>query len=66
LVVLADVHQPDEAALPATSKRKCATSKCAIELSVIFLAGDLPPALPIRRRFDEPRFQMIQARMITI
>jgi hypothetical protein len=35
-------------------------------LMVVLLAGDLPPALPVHRRLDEPRFQMPISRTIII
>jgi hypothetical protein len=53
-----DVDQPDEAALPATRHRKCASKKLAVELFAVLAVVRLPPALPVRRRLDEPRFQM--------
>jgi hypothetical protein len=53
-VIPADVRQPDEAALPATRNGKYASKPAAVELLVVFLS----PALPVRRRLDEPRFQM--------
>jgi hypothetical protein len=52
-VVPADVHQPDETALPAARNPKCGSKPLAIELLVALLAGDLPPALPLHRRLDE-------------
>jgi hypothetical protein len=58
-VIPADVHQPDESELLAARNRKCAGKPVAVELLVVLLAGDLLPVLPIRRRFDEPRFQLI-------
>jgi hypothetical protein len=61
MVIPADIHEPDEAALLAARNRKRARKIGAVELLVV-LAGDLPPALPVRRRLDEPRFQMILAR----
>jgi hypothetical protein len=65
-VVPADVHDPDEAALLAIRNRKCSSQKAAVELLIVLLAGDLSPALPVFRHFDEPRFQMSTARTITI
>jgi hypothetical protein len=62
VVVLASVHQPDEAALPAARKSKCASKPLAVELIVALLAGDLPTDLLVQGRLDEPRFHMIIAR----
>jgi hypothetical protein len=45
-VIPADVHQPDEAALPAARNRKCASKISAVEALVVLLAGNLPPAFP--------------------
>jgi hypothetical protein len=61
-VVPADVHQPDEAALPATRNGKCAKKPLAVEQLVVLLAGDIP----VRRRLDEPRFPMRIARTLFI
>jgi hypothetical protein len=66
IVVPADIHQPDEAALSAARNRKCGGKSAAVQLSVVLLAGDLPPALPVRRRLVEPRFQMRTARTTSI
>jgi hypothetical protein len=57
-VVLADIHQPDEAVLPAARNRKYASKMWPAELFVVLLVGDLPPALPVSGRLDEPRFQI--------
>jgi hypothetical protein len=65
-MVSTDVHWPDEAALRAARNRKCASKPLGVELLVVLLAADLPPALPVRRRLDEPRFQMRKARATTI
>jgi hypothetical protein len=54
VVIPADVHQPDEAAVPAASNRKCACKKHVAELFAVLLAGDIPLAIPVRRRLDEP------------
>jgi hypothetical protein len=64
-VIPDDVHQPDEAALPAARNRKCATKPLAVELLIFLLVGDLPPILPVHRRLDEPRFPLIIARRTT-
>jgi hypothetical protein len=58
-VIYADIHQPDEPALLAARNRKCAGEPVAVELLVVLLAGDLLSVLPVRRRFDEARFQLI-------
>jgi hypothetical protein len=60
-IIPADVHEPDEAALSTARNRKCASKIWAVELLVVLLAGDLPPTLPVRRRLDQARFQMIIA-----
>jgi hypothetical protein len=57
-MVLPDLLQPDAATLPGARKRKCASRFAAVGLLVIVLMGDPAPAVPIRRRLDEPRFQM--------
>jgi hypothetical protein len=62
-MILADLHHP---AILAPSNLKCASEPLAIESLVILLAGDLSPALPIRRRLDEPRFQMGTAQRTTV
>jgi hypothetical protein len=61
-VISADVHRPDEAALPAARNRKSASEILAAELLVVLLAGDLPPLLPVPRRLDDPRIRMFIAR----
>jgi hypothetical protein len=58
-VIPADVRQPDEPALLAARNRKCAGKLIAVELLVVLLAGDFLSVLPVRPRFDEPRFQLI-------
>jgi hypothetical protein len=58
-VIPANVHQPDEPVLLAARNCKCAGKPVAVELLVVLLAGDLLPVLPVRRRFDKPRFQLI-------
>jgi hypothetical protein len=57
-VVRADISKPGKAALAASHNQKCACKIYAIELVVFLIAGDLPPALPVHRRLDEPGFQM--------
>jgi hypothetical protein len=57
-VIPADVHQPDEVTFIGVRNRKYACKTWAVELPIVLLAGDLPPALSIRRRLNEPRFQM--------
>jgi hypothetical protein len=66
VVIPFDVDQPDAAALLAARNRKCVGKPLAVELFVVLLAGDLSPVLPVRRRLDEPRFQMFTARTIAI
>jgi hypothetical protein len=56
VLVPADVYQSDEAAFLAAHNRKCAGKPGSVELIVVFLAGDLPPPLPVRGRLGEPRF----------
>jgi hypothetical protein len=65
-VVPADLNQPDKVALPAARNRKRASQQLVGELLVVLLAGDLPPALPVHRRLDQPRFQMPTARRTII
>jgi hypothetical protein len=48
VMVPADVHEPDEAAVFGTGNCKCANQPAVVELPVVLLASDLPPALPIR------------------
>jgi hypothetical protein len=64
-VIPADVHQPDEVALPAARNRKCVSTPGTVELLVVLLAGGLMPAFPVCRRLDEPGFQMKYARSVT-
>jgi hypothetical protein len=45
-VVPADIHQPDETALPAARNRKCTGKIFAVELLVVLLAGDLRQLIP--------------------
>jgi hypothetical protein len=63
VAVPVDIHQPDEPALPAAGQRKCASKPTAVEPVVVLIASDLPPALSVRRRFDELQFQMRPARI---
>jgi hypothetical protein len=66
VVIPADVHQPDEAALHATRNHKCASRQPAVDLAVVLLAGNLPPVLPVRPDLNQPRFQMRAVRTSTI
>jgi hypothetical protein len=63
-VIPADVHEPDEAAIPPVRNHKCASSPAAIDAIVVLFAGYLPPSFPILRRLDEPRLHMAAALMI--
>jgi hypothetical protein len=69
-VVLANVHQPDEAALPAARDRKCACKPLAVELLVAqpatTFAVHLPPARTVQGRLDDPRSQMRIAKSLAI
>jgi hypothetical protein len=58
----ADVHQPDEAAFPARHSKRVRKPD-AVKLLVVLFVVDLPPALPIFRRLDDSRFQMVTARI---
>jgi hypothetical protein len=58
VVIPADLHEPDEAALLAVRDGESASKLRAVELLLVLLAGNLPPVLPVRRRLDEPRLQM--------
>jgi hypothetical protein len=58
-VIPVDVHQPDEPAPLAARNCKYSGKPVAVELLVVLLASDLLPVLPVRRRFDEPRFRLI-------
>jgi hypothetical protein len=55
--VLADVHQPNEAACCATRNCKCASSMNPSAHSV-FRVVDFRPVLAVRRRLDLRRFQI--------
>jgi hypothetical protein len=65
-VVSANVHPPNEAALPAACNRRYTDFKAAIEFLIVLIAGNLLPVHPVRRRLDEPRFQMVITRTTTM
>jgi hypothetical protein len=58
VVIPADVHQPDEAALPAARNRKYGSKQAAGEFPVVLLTGNLLPVLPVNQCLDKPRFQI--------
>jgi hypothetical protein len=64
-MILADVHQPDEAALLVARNRKYGSKHLTIELPVTHPASPsvvhFSPARPVHRRLDEARFQMAGA-----
>jgi hypothetical protein len=53
-VIPANVHQPDETALPATRNRKCPRELGAVELLVVVLPVHLPRTPSVFQRLDEP------------
>jgi hypothetical protein len=61
-LIPANVHQLNEAALPAARNCKASREIPAVE----FLVVDLTPGLPVRRRLDGPQFQMTIAQTITV
>jgi hypothetical protein len=46
-MVAADIHQPDEAALPTARNDKYDSKTPAVELFVVLLAGDFRPVLSV-------------------